>query len=52
MTRRADEDTMSYNSKWGGTIPFPKEKVVISFFSDKLYAAVFFTKNLDLQSIL
>ena len=22
----ADEDTMSYNNKWGGTIPFPKEK--------------------------
>ncbi len=22
----ADEDTMAYNAKWGGTIPFPKEK--------------------------
>ena len=22
----ADEDTMSYNAKWGGTISFPKEK--------------------------
>ena len=22
----ADEDTMSYNAKWGGTIPFPKEE--------------------------
>ena len=21
-----DEDTMSYNAKWGGTISFPKEK--------------------------
>lgn len=22
----ADEDTMSYNAKWGGTIPFPKDE--------------------------
>lgn len=22
----SDEDTMSYNHAWGGTIPFPKEK--------------------------
>ena len=22
----ADEETMSYNAKWGGTIPFPKEE--------------------------
>lgn len=22
----SDADTMSYNAKWGGTIPFPKEK--------------------------
>ena len=22
----ADEETMSYNQKWGGTIPFPKEE--------------------------
>lgn len=22
----ADEETMSYNTKWGGTIPFPKEQ--------------------------
>ena len=22
----ADEETMSYNARWGGTIPFPKEK--------------------------
>jgi diamine N-acetyltransferase len=22
----ADEETMSYNHAWGGTIPFPKER--------------------------
>ena len=22
----ADEETMSYNAKWGGTIPFPKDE--------------------------
>ena len=26
QTMMADEDTMSYNHTWGGTIPFPKEE--------------------------